>query len=783
MAAYSNHDITAPPLLPTSAAAVKKSDPMSAAKNMGRKRGRKCRDVEHEAGRSTTRVGGGAAVMSGVGEPGGSGGGCTVRWKQAGSSSAAVAAAAKAVERARKLEALMNAAMETPVTYEEQVRRERLAHLRVMYTVEREMADLPIEFLRGVGYEDYGIKPRLSRMCAAIGKSHRWNKTIALSRWANALEKFRAHKFAEEMLRYERARLFSMLVSIRERWELKQTRTRFSGWRRRARLARVAKNQDRATDTATKIQRWARRKLASKRRWRAMEQRERRRSAMARDKADAVAGVLHFEDDRRETLWRTLRLVEEKRRYEANHRAATKLQDAWLRHVRRCKIWEYAEMERQELRRRRRAEWAKRWAILFPMAQGFLSTCLDRSTRAAAARLRAQHETLRLAYEAELAEHRRVLDAAHGRIAHAWAGKSARLEYLSTLRALRISQRAWRRSVARWRLQAEIDARVAATAERTRQARTRAATRLQVFAVRSTQRRRLNKRFAARKAKLDFERRNRAELASACLVMSKPSRAIRDAAGKKDFEALGDAVMPAAAVARLRARAAARGISLSEMMAGEDVGSYGDDDDDDEAAMAKRLSGSELARAVLKQQEAQRRAAEAVQFAWKRRKARACLEKRFQERKGKIIGERRELTALRLQRLWASCKLRAELAARVERTRRRIEGERDRGVRRLQRMCRRRKDAKELASRFMVRKIILEQARSLREMMAAASAIQVWYRRRRGVYYSTLRVVSRYQLAYKRAIFAEEQYRRRREEAAVVVQLAWRRRAMRVYLS
>lgn len=42
--------------------------------------------------------------------------------------------------------------------------------------------------------------------------------------------------------------------------------------------------------------------------------------------------------------------------------------------------------------------------------------------------------------------------------------------------------------------------------------------------------------------------------------------------------------------------------------------------DDDEAMLMKRLSGSELARAVLKQQEAQRRAAEALQLAWKKRK-------------------------------------------------------------------------------------------------------------------------------------------------------------------
>lgn len=45
--------------------------------------------------------------------------------------------------------------------------------------------------------------------------------------------------------------------------------------------------------------------------------------------------------------------------------------------------------------------------------------------------------------------------------------------------------------------------------------------------------------------------------------------------------------------------------------------------------------------------------------------------------------------------------------------------------------------------------MFLPQAKSLREMMAAASKIQLWYRRRRGIYYATLRIVARYQLAYK----------------------------------
>lgn len=87
------------------------------------------------------------------------------------------------------------------------------------------------------------------------------------------------------------------------------------------------------------------------------------------------------------------------------------------------------------------------------------------------------------------------------------------------------------------------------------------------------------------------------------------------------------------------------------------------------------------------------------------------LEGLFAKRKVKMINDRRELSALRLQRVWASARLRAELAARVEATRLRIAAERDWGARKLQRLCRRRKDAKELASRFAIRKIILEQVR------------------------------------------------------------------------
>ncbi|CAN0267538.1 unnamed protein product [Ectocarpus sp. 4 AP-2014] len=148
MVAYSNNHL-APPILPTSAAATKK-ETMAAKKNGAQRTVGGSDAGGNKQARSSTRVG--AGLSEDV-----SSGGSTTRWRQGASNSAAVRAAAKAAERTKKPEALMNAAMESPVTYEEQVRRERLAHLRVMYTVERDMAELPVDFLRGVGYEDYGM--------------------------------------------------------------------------------------------------------------------------------------------------------------------------------------------------------------------------------------------------------------------------------------------------------------------------------------------------------------------------------------------------------------------------------------------------------------------------------------------------------------------------------------------------------------------------------------------------------------------------------------------------
>lgn len=59
------------------------------------------------------------------------------RWREKPSRAAAAAAAGAAASRMRQLEAMMDAALQNPVTYEEQLRRERLAHLRMMYTVSK----------------------------------------------------------------------------------------------------------------------------------------------------------------------------------------------------------------------------------------------------------------------------------------------------------------------------------------------------------------------------------------------------------------------------------------------------------------------------------------------------------------------------------------------------------------------------------------------------------------------------------------------------------------------
>lgn len=57
------------------------------------------------------------------------------------------------------------------------------------------------------------------------------------------LEISRAEKFAQDMQRYEHARLFETLSAAKERWELKNTRKRFLAWKRRVKTMRKAQEQ------------------------------------------------------------------------------------------------------------------------------------------------------------------------------------------------------------------------------------------------------------------------------------------------------------------------------------------------------------------------------------------------------------------------------------------------------------------------------------------------------------------------------------------------------------
>ena len=77
----------------------------------------------------------GSSAAAGAGAGAGAGPGAGMSAAAVAVSSVPVPAAVTDAQRARQLEAMMHAAMENPVTYEEQIRRERLAHLRMMCTV------------------------------------------------------------------------------------------------------------------------------------------------------------------------------------------------------------------------------------------------------------------------------------------------------------------------------------------------------------------------------------------------------------------------------------------------------------------------------------------------------------------------------------------------------------------------------------------------------------------------------------------------------------------------
>lgn len=251
------------------------------------------------------------------------------------------------------------------------------------------------------------------------------------------------------------------------------------------------------------------------------------------------------------------------------------------------------------------------------------------------------------------------------------------------------------------------------TAERKAAQRWAAATRLQKFALRKAEQKRLNLRFAARRARLDFERRNRSELASAMLVLQAPSTSVRDFSGTEDFKAMEDAVRPAVAVARMRSLAASRGMSLedvSKMSAAATLAAVATADDRTpvDGVLDDRLGG-ELARAVIEQEKTQRSAAARIQGSWRQMRFRCVLRERFRLRAIEIDQERRDMGSQIIQRSWKKGCLRGEIASRVEKTRARKEAERNAATRRIQKFLRWRRDMKILSGRFAVRKIILEQ--------------------------------------------------------------------------
>lgn len=132
------------------------------------------------------------------------------------------------------------------------------------------------------------------------------------------------------------------------------------------------------------------------------------------------------------------------------------------------------------------------------------------------------------------------------------------------------------------------------------------------------------------------------------LVLSGPSAAVRDLSGLQDYEAMGDAVKPAAVVARMRANATSRGLSLANM-SGLIAIAAAEEDEPYEGENDARLGG-ELARAVLQQVQTQNQAAACIQGVFRRRRARIQLEERFRLRKLKLEAERREKGARAFQR-------------------------------------------------------------------------------------------------------------------------------------
>lgn len=284
-------------------------------------------------------------------------------------------------------------------------------------------------------------------------------------------------------------------------------------------------------------------------------------------------------------------------------------------------------------------------------------------------------------------------------------------------------------------------ARIKNQAKRKRKAaqRAAAANRLQRFVVKQGDRVRLSKRFKARKVRLELQKHTRKDLASAILVLPQPLTTIRDYSEREDFEAMVEAVSPSVAVARMRALAASRGVSLDEFAAfgpakdREGEGPY-------DGRLDERL-GVELARAVSEQEKTRWRAAAHVQNAWRRQVQRRIMHGRFYLRKmqlEEVRRHRRQRSVSIIQRAWRRRCLEAEVTSIVQK-RASNWAERDAAARILQKLCRGMKEAQELRRSFVVRKFILEREaiiglalRKEKEAAArlmAALALQDWWRR------------------------------------------------------
>ncbi|CAM9930663.1 unnamed protein product [Choristocarpus tenellus] len=270
--------------------------------------------------------------------------------------------------------------------------------------------------------------------------------------------------------------------------------------------------------------------------------------------------------------------------------------------------------------------------------------------------------------------------------------------------------------------------------------RSAAANVIQQWALRRMARHRLWERFRRCRARLDFDEDNRRQLIASVLVHTRTSWTLRQCSGLEDYQALGKAVEPDKVIAQMRLRRSlASSLSSSEKIR---KGDPSREEREDVAVWA------ELERAAAELEAVQTKAIVTLQQLWRHTQWMQVLEQKFRARATILMLERQHRAVSMMKRGWKASRLRREMATRVRRTREERERREDIAVRQIQVLCRRRRGAKELETRFAVRKIILAEA-TLREMNAAANKIQLWYRRRMDMYFTIIRIVARHQQALK----------------------------------